>query len=37
MNNEHYMAHWQYLRRIEGTASVCREGHHAFASTLENM
>ncbi len=27
--NEHYMAHWQYLRHIEGRPA-CAGGHHAF-------
>ncbi|HCL5330328.1 TPA: peptide antibiotic transporter SbmA [Salmonella enterica] len=35
--NEHYMAHWQYLRHIEGAAQRVQEDTMRFASTLENM
>lgn len=35
--NEHYMAHWQQLRHIEGAAQRVQEDTMRFASTLENM
>lgn len=35
--NEHYMAHWQYLRHIEGAAQRVQEDTMRFASTLEDM
>ena len=35
--NEHYMAHWQHLRHIEGAAQRVQEDTMRFASTLENM
>ncbi|VDZ80564.1 transport protein [Salmonella bongori] len=28
--NEHYMAHWQYLRHIEGGCPACAGRYHAF-------
>ncbi|SUG89755.1 transport protein [Salmonella enterica subsp. enterica] len=31
------MAHWQYLRHIEGAAQRVQEDTMRFASTLENM
>lgn len=35
--NEHYMAHWQHLRHIEGAAQRVQEDTMRFASTLEDM
>lgn len=35
--NEHYMAHWQQLRHIEGAAQRVQEDTMRFASTLEDM
>ncbi|MFS2060086.1 peptide antibiotic transporter SbmA [Kosakonia cowanii] len=35
--NEHYMAHWQQLRHIEGAAQRVQEDSMRFASTLEDM
>lgn len=35
--NEHYMAHWQHLRHIEGAAQRVQEDTMRFASTLESM
>ena len=35
--NEHYMAHWQQLRQIEGAAQRVQEDTMRFASTLEDM
>ena len=35
--NEHYTAHWQHLRHIEGAAQRVQEDTMRFASTLEDM
>ncbi|MDF3829661.1 MULTISPECIES: peptide antibiotic transporter SbmA [unclassified Pseudocitrobacter] len=35
--NEHYMAHWDHLRHIEGAAQRVQEDTMRFASTLEDM
>ena len=35
--NEHYTAHWQQLRHIEGAAQRVQEDTMRFASTLEDM
>lgn len=35
--NEHYMAHWQHLRHIEGAAQRVQEDTMRFASTTEDM